>query len=157
MSYCHEDIFLYADVLGSQFNAARLPVTAALGVHLRHEVGAVDPPLKQHFARPRPFLSDKTLHPVCELSKGGSYPSGHSMNGYVYGLALAQMLPNRAEAILARAHAYAQHRVTCGVHYPTDTEASRTLSLVLFGELMSNDKFRAELGQAREELRKGLQ
>lgn len=147
-----ESMFLYASVMGAGFTSGQLPLTAALSAHLRNEVSLVDPPLKASFARPRPFLTDTSLHPVCELSKGGSYPSGHSANGYLYAFVLAQMFPEKSQRLLARADEYAHNRVVCGVHYPTDTEASRRLALILVGTLESSAKFRDEVDHVRIEI-----
>lgn len=151
-----EDIFIFATVLGSRFNATSMPLTAALGVHVRNEAGTVTPLLKAHYARPRPFVADSTLHPVCEQKREPSYPSGHAMVGYLEALTVAQMVPERAADILARADAYAHSRVICGVHYPSDTAASRAAALVEFGALAQNDAFRIGLAQARDETRRVL-
>ena len=151
-----EDIFLYATVLGPKFNGSQLPRTAALSVHLRNDVGVVVPPLKALYQRPRPFLADSSLLPVCEKTTEGSYPSGHASVGYLTGLVLAQMIPEKSAAILARAQAYAEHRITCGVHYPTDLEASHTLASVMLGELSTSPRFQADEEAARHEIRTAL-
>lgn len=148
-----EDIFLYKKVLGPDFNASTLPVLAAISAHLRNDVGVISPPLKARYNRSRPFLVDRSLHPVCEQKTEGSFPSGHSVVGYITGLVLAQMLPERAPAILARAGEYAQNRVVCGVHYPADTDASRTLALAMLGELSASAHFQEDLRAAKDELR----
>lgn len=151
-----ESMFLYANVFGPMFTPAQFPLIAALGVHLRAEVGVVNPPLKVHFGRHRPPYVDKGLHAVCPSIDDGAYPSGHSANGYLYSMVLAQMVPERAPEILQRADDYAHNRVVCGVHFPSDTQASRTLSLVLFGELASTPRFNAEMLRAQTELRSNL-
>lgn len=146
-----EDIFLYATVLGPAFNAASFPKVAALSAHLRNDVGVTSPPLKARFHRPRPFLVDR-LHPVCEQKTEGSFPSGHASVGYLTGLVLAQMVPAKAAAVLSRAADYAHNRVLCGVHYPSDVEASRTLALVMLGELSSSPRFQQDVREATTEL-----
>lgn len=151
-----EDIFIFATVLGSRFNAVSLPLTAALGSHVRNEAGTVTPALKAHYARPRPFVADNTLHPVCDKKREPSYPSGHAVVGYMEALTVAQMVPEQAAAILARADAYAHNRVICGVHYPSDIAASRTAALIEFGALAQSGAFRLELANAREEARRVL-
>ncbi len=62
------------------------------------------------------------------------------------------MIPEKAPAILARAGAYAHNRVVCGVHYPSDVEASRTLALVMLGELSSSARFQQDVREAEAEL-----
>jgi acid phosphatase (class A) len=160
----HEDLFIYANILtnsqnkpvGEVFSAVRLPVTAALSAHMRSDAGLIDNPLKEHFHRLRPYNFDKTLHPVCETNQGFSYPSGHSINGYLYAFALAEMLPEQSARILARAQEYAQHRVVCGVHYPSDIEASRRVASFVFGYLLAQPAFQRDLEAARQEIRGNL-
>ena len=151
-----ESMFAFADVLGPGFRASDLPLTAALSQHLRAESSVINPGLKIAFDRPRPFVNDATVHPVCEMPRTNSYPSGHAMVGYLEAFALAQMLPERSEAILHRAAGYAHNRVVCGVHYPTDVEASRTIALALYGALSTSERFQQELDAARVELRRNL-
>ena len=152
-----EGIFLYETVLGPHFEPSELPATMEFGARLAAEQGAVAGRLKAIFARPRPYQVDKTLHPVCPAkATGNSYPSGHSLVGYLDGLVLAEMLPERREAILARADDYAHNRLVCGVHYASDTEASRRVSYAEFGYLMSLPEFRHDLAVAKAETRAKL-
>lgn len=152
----HEDIFIFAGVLGDTFNAGTLPNTAKLSAHLRNDAGIIDNPLKELFGRPRPYNFDPTLHPVCETNKENSYPSGHSINGYLYAFTLAEMVPEQKDAILRRADEYAFHRVICGSHYVTDTQASRQLASFVFGYLLANARFQEEIGVAARETRQQL-
>ena len=152
-----EDIFIYATVLGARFDEKSLPLTAAFSLHIRGEAGTVTPALKQRWGRPRPFIADAAIHAVCEQKAEPSYPSGHAMVGYLEGFTLAQMLPERSAEILARAREYAENRVVCGVHYPSDTEASRTAALAEFGALSTSPRFQSELAAARAEVRKAFE
>ena len=68
---------------------------------------------------------DPTLHPVCETNKEGFYPS------FLYAYSLAE-IPEKHTEILARADDYARSRIVCGVHYPTDIEASRRAASIVF-------------------------
>jgi acid phosphatase (class A) len=150
----HEEMFLYADVLGSGFTADRFPATARLSARLRRTSGSVDNPLKQAFQRIRPYNFDPTLHPVCETNQEFSYPSGHAVNGYVYAYALAEMLPAYRDRLLARADAYAFNRVLCGVHYTEDVEASRRVAQAIFGALFADGDFQKDMEASRHELAK---
>ena len=76
-----EDIFIFQTLLGVAFKAENLPITAALSAHIRNDSELVDPPLKHLYNRPRPYVFDKELHPICQLSAEPSYPSGHAMLG----------------------------------------------------------------------------
>lgn len=152
----NESIFAFANAVGPGLTSAALPITAALSTHVRHESAVVNPSLKLAFARPRPFVADTALHPVCPKTESNSYPSGHAMVGYLEAYTLAAMLPEHKDAILARARQFAANRVVCGVHYPSDVEASRTVSLALFGSLLTSASFQHELQAARLELRARL-
>ncbi len=152
----HEDIFIYASVLGPQFKPETMPRTADFSAHIRNDAGVVDPPLKALYARPRPYNFDTTLHPVCATNKEGSYPSGHSLNGFLFAYIAAQIVPEKRDAIMARADEYVRHRLVCEAHYASDIEASRQAATFLVGAMMSNARFQKELTAAREETRRQL-
>jgi acid phosphatase (class A) len=152
-----EDIFSYRTVLGAAFTPDTLPLTTALSAHVHNEEGVASAFLKEAFARPRPYQADKTLHPVCKLTDApNSYPSGHSLSGYLLAYTLAEMLPEKKQLILDRADAYAHNRLVCGVHYASDLEASRRTALVVFGNMMAQPKFQHDLKAARTEVREHL-
>jgi acid phosphatase (class A) len=149
----NEDLFLYRTVLGPGFNADALPITAELGVHVKNEQSVAGAALKPVFARPRPYKTDSTLHPVCALTElPNSYPSGHALTGYLEGLTLAELVPARRTEILARADEFAHNRLICGVHYPSDVEASRRVAYIVFGYMMATPRFQRDLAAARAEL-----
>jgi hypothetical protein len=111
------------------------------------------------FRRLRPYHLDPTIRPVCRTTKNQqdySYPSGHGTTGYLEGLVLAEMVPERREGILSRAEDYAYSREVCGVHYPSDEVASRTVAYAMFRIMINNSLFRAELAAATVELRAKL-
>lgn len=152
-----EDIFTYRTVLGGSFKAESLPLTAALSVHVHGEESAVGFGLKKVFARMRPYQADKTLHPVCKLTDAhNSYPSGHSLSGYLLAFTLAEMVPEKKQQILERADDYAHNRLVCGVHYASDLEASRRTAYVVFGAMMANPRFVQDMQAAGVEVRAAL-
>ncbi|MET0183094.1 MAG: phosphatase PAP2 family protein, partial [Caulobacterales bacterium] len=67
-------------------------------------------------------------------------------------LALAEILPSRAQAILERGIDYGQSRIVCGVHYTSDVQAGRLLASATLARLHSDPAFRAALEDARSEL-----
>jgi acid phosphatase (class A) len=152
-----EDIFIYRDVLGSGFSAEALPLTAALGAHVKNDEPFAGNSMKAAYQRPRPYQFDTTLHPVCKTTEEhNSYPSGHTIMGYLEGFTLAEMVPEKRLEILARADDYAHNRLVCGVHYPSDLAASRQVALAAFGYILATPRFQMELAAARQELRKQL-
>jgi acid phosphatase (class A) len=152
-----QDIFVFRTVFGSSFTAENLPILARLSAAIHAEEGIASTPLKTAFARPRPYQADSTLHPVCKVTtEPNSYPSGHALSGYMLAFAMVEIAPEKKSAILARADDYAHNRLVCGVHYPSDLEASRQLAAVIFGSMSTNPVFRKDLGAARDELRARL-
>lgn len=151
-----EDIFIFAPVLGPRFDAAELPLTAALSQHLRDASAVVNPELKLRFGRPRPFVASTQVHPVCEKTASNSFPSGHSMVGTLEALALAQIVPERSQEIFDRLDQYMHNRIVCGVHYPSDVVASRMIASSLFGFIAASPVFQGELASARAEVRAHL-
>jgi acid phosphatase (class A) len=153
----NESLFLYSTVLGPSFTPAAFPLTAALGAHVLNEQSVAGGELKKLFARPRPYQTDKTLHPVCAVTDAPtSYPSGHALTGYLEGLTLAEIIPEKRTQILARADDFAHNRLVCGVHYPSDLEASRRVAYVVFGYMLATPKFQHDLAAARAETRAKL-
>jgi acid phosphatase (class A) len=152
-----QDIFLFKDMLGQNFTASSLPLTAVLSTHIHEDESIVTRPIKAQFSRPRPFQADNTLHPVCMLSqKPDSYPSGHSLSGYLLALTLVQIVPEKREQIMQRADNYAHNRMVCGVHYASDVEASRTIAYAMFGYMLASPRFQKELAAAKAETRSRL-
>jgi len=152
-----ETMFVYADVLGPGFDAARLPLTAAFALRVKNDEGVNATPAKEAFQRVRPYNLDKSLHPVCKTkTKNDSYPSGHTTAGYLAALVLVEMVPEKRDAILARAADYAHNRLVCGVHYPSDVEASKLVAYATHAVMDGNPAFQAELKAATQELRQAL-
>jgi acid phosphatase (class A) len=152
-----EDMFAFKNVFGAGFTPEALPVTAALGDHVKNEQSVAGAALKLVFKRPRPYQTDATLHPVCALTEvPNSYPSGHGLTGYLEALTLAEIVPEKRVEILARADDYAHNRLVCGVHYPSDEEASRKVAYVVFGYMLATPRFQRDLAAAKAETRAKL-
>ena len=64
----NESLFLFQGVLGPNFSADALPLTADLGKHVKNEQSVAGSVLKAAFFAPAALPdTDKTLHPVCAL------------------------------------------------------------------------------------------
>jgi acid phosphatase (class A) len=154
-----ESIFLFADILGPKFNRASLPHTALLSDHVKGNESVIVNPGKKFFRRPRPYHFDATIHTICKATENRedfSYPSGHGTTGYLEGLVLAMMLPEKRDAIFARADDYAHSREVCGAHYSSDEAASKAIAYAMIGVMANHLQFKAELEAARTELRAEL-
>jgi len=149
-----EDIFIYRTVLGADFIAQSLPLTAALSAHVHGDEPIASDELKKMYARPRPYQVDTTLNPVCKTTtQHNAYPSGHALSGYLLALTLAEMVPEKSTEILARADDYAHNRLVCGVHVASDLEASRRIAYAMFGSMLEEPRFQQDLAAARAETR----
>jgi acid phosphatase (class A) len=146
---------------GHPISADRAPALVHLLDRAIADVNAVAFPAKDHFARPRPFQRlhlrrvcgmDHLPAPSPDATGGSSYPSGHSTWGWTTAMVLARVDPSRSEALMARAAEYAESRLVCGVHYPTDIAAGHAVAAAVVGELDGNAAFRADLERARAEM-----
>jgi acid phosphatase (class A) len=154
-----EDIFIFKNVMGDKFTAEALPLTALLSTHVHGDEGLIVNPAKKFFHRLRPYHFDSSLKPVCKTNPDSTdygYPSGHSVTGYLEALVLTMMVPEKRDAILARADDYAHSRVVCGVHYPSDVVASKSVAYAMIGIIMNNPQFQKELESAKAEIHRAL-
>jgi acid phosphatase (class A) len=78
---------------------------------------------KRRFNRPRPSQVCPTLFPPVAVPNHGSYPAGHALIGQLTSLCLAEVVPNRAPALLELARRAASNRVIAGLHYQSDCDA----------------------------------
>jgi acid phosphatase (class A) len=150
-----ESMFFFRTIFGATFTREHLPKTAILSDRLRANEVAVNDAVKTAFARNRPNMEDPTLHPVCD-GNNKAYISGHAMNGYVEGLALAAALPEYHDAIHKRMNEYAFNRLVCGVHYPADIEGSKRIAYAMTAIIVNNADFQRDFAAAREELRRAF-
>jgi acid phosphatase (class A) len=147
-------VFRFKDAVDSdRFAEANLPLTTALFKKVTEDEGLVIGPVKDAFARPRPFVLEPRLNPLIEKSTSASYPSGHATWGYAVGAVLADMLPERRAEIMERAQEYAFNRVIAGVHYPTDVQAGALAGAAFAAMLFASPQFRKEEAAAAAELR----
>ena len=140
---------------GLALEPATAPATYRLLARVAADAETVGHRAKGEFRRPRPFVEIGgaiCVAPEAWLKKSYSYPSGHATYSWAAGLALEEAEPDRATAIMARARAYGESRVVCGVHYPSDIQAGRTLAGALFSALQADPAFQADLAAARAEL-----
>jgi acid phosphatase (class A) len=152
----HQNWRLYVSTLGRRFDLANLPATAKVLTLVQQDNTVVVQAAKSAFRRMRPWAADRTLK-GCAISPKddpySSYPSGHSDVGYALGVTLAYLMPDKAQAILARANDYAFSRMVCGMHFRSDTTAGQALATALTLDMLHSPKMRAYLAAARAELK----
>ena len=110
---------------------------------------------KAYYHRMRPFemyeehlLSTET---EAELSGEGSYPSGHTVRGWLAALLLAEINPARADTIFARGWMYGESRVIEGAHWQSDVDASRVAASIGYAALQTSPAFREQMERAKAE------
>ncbi|WP_436874551.1 acid phosphatase [Kosakonia sacchari] len=165
-------LYFVADALGPKLGKAFLTAydkgelgkAAALIKATEISTGAA----KKHFDYKRPFLiPGNTIHLVPDdvvikdnkayTADGGSFPSGHTNTGYTDSLLMAEMLPERFEALMTRGARYGYSRVVLGVHYPLDVMGSRMVAQRNVAHFLSDAAYRAMFNEARDQLRAALE
>jgi acid phosphatase (class A) len=120
------------------------------------DVGLSTYAAKNHYQRTRPFVvhNEATCLPSDEaaLRGDGSYPSGHSALGWGWALVLAEIDPERADAILQRGRDFGQSRLVCEAHWQSDIDAGRVIAAATVARLHADDAFRSDLEAARAEV-----
>jgi acid phosphatase (class A) len=147
---------IYSCAVGAPITEAETPKLYMLLRRALADGGAATGAAKRHYKRTRPFVefSEGSCSPGDEayLKNDGSYPSGHSSLGWTWALLLAELAPDRDDAILARGFAYGQSRVVCGVHWQSDVNAGRVVGSGVVARLHNDPTFRADFDAARQEL-----
>ncbi len=143
----------FACALGMKLTAQTAPALARL-LDRAGTSGVVDP-VKQFYRAPRPYIG--TRAPICQartahLAGNGDYPSGHAAGGWMEALILAELVPDRATAILARGRAFGESRVICGAHSLSAVEAGWMAGAAATAALHGSPAFRADLEAARGEM-----
>ena len=116
---------------------------------------------KIHYNRKRPFVAandNETCYPKDQekLREDGSYPSGHSAYGWAWALILAEMVPEKADAIIQRGYQFGQNRIVCGMHWQSDVNAGRVVAAAVVAQLHTNPDFKAQFGAAQKEVQAAL-
>ncbi len=152
------NMFPFHTVFGDWFNEKSLPATRQLSLHVCVVANALAGEMKKMFNRPRPYVEDPTLQPVCpHQSLNSSYPSGHSITGYLEALTLIEILPQKRAQLLERANEFAQNRLVCGVHHRSDIVAGRAIAYKIFDQLKAVPAYQKDVEAARRELEAKLE
>nr|WP_301300164.1 phosphatase PAP2 family protein [Pseudomonas chlororaphis] len=113
-------------------------------------------PAKHSYGRPRPYEASALVKPVLPPPEGDSYPSGHSMNGYLNATLLSMALPEKRNELFSRAQINADSRVIAGVHFPSDLEGGKISAAVLAARLLDDPRAAADFEAVKQEIRGAL-
>ena len=144
-----------ACALGVELTPQNAPKTLAMIAKVGPDASLMTNRPKNIYKRPRPYLRD--AGDICvartpDLARSPDYPSGHNTWSWAVGLIFAELVPDRAVPILARARAFGENRLVCGVHSLSAVEAGRDNGAILVAALHGSAQFRADLEAARTEI-----
>jgi acid phosphatase (class A) len=141
----------FAPIIGDALEAGKLPVTRTFLKRVQKDADGVVTDAKNYWKRPRPYVADPTLL-MGKVQKSFSYPSGHSTESMTLALVLAELFPDKHDALVAEAREIGWHRVEIARHYPTDIFAGRVLAQAIVSDMKKNPDFQKDLAAARAEI-----
>jgi acid phosphatase (class A) len=153
----HFTVFDFAEVVGPGFSRQNLPITDGffkrVGADQRFFVDAA----KKAFGRLHPAFVDPSLTPSLHYSTTGSYPSGHTTEAALVAMVLAEIFPEKREAILRRGAEISYQTVIGGVTYPSDYRAGQLAGEIIATTMMRSPDFIRDLAAAQAEARAAVE
>jgi acid phosphatase (class A) len=140
---------LFSAAAGVDLSSRHFALTRALLEAAAKDAGRVGWELKQHFRRPRPFLTDARIKPAVERDPSFSYPSGHGVWGVVTAAVLAELAPDRQQGLLEFGRQLGNDRVLAGVHNPSDVAGAQRLGAALVAQWLAEPAHRLRLDEVR--------
>jgi len=144
-------IFNFTPAIGDFFQPGKFPKTEAFFERVQTQAETVTDNAKNYYKRPRPYTIDPSLANG-KLEKSYSYPSGHSTESMVLALVLADLFPDKHDAIIAKARNIGWHRVEIARHYMTDIYAGRVLAQAIVREMKTNSDFQKDFAGVQAEM-----
>jgi acid phosphatase (class A) len=142
----------FAEAIGPAFQPDKLPKTVALFDEIQKEAEGVVDGGKVHWQRLRPYQVDPADLHHTEKKPSFSYPSGHSTRSTVTALLLADLFPDKRDAILAEGRQIGWDRVMLGRHYETDIFGGRVLGQAIVRQLHDNPTFEHDFAEVKAEI-----
>ncbi len=149
-----KNVSFFADVIPN-FDINKLPVTRAVFESIRFNENYEVEVFKKYFLRKRPTQIDDKIKPCVRADAEDlfeSYPSGHTTMAYSMGIILANLIPEKASQIMERSRKYANNRVFCGSHFPSDVVAGQVLGSLVALSMLENSEFKIRLEESKQEL-----
>lgn len=162
-SQYRQNLFFIGHSIGTWFNPEQLPLTADLMAKVWQDASFFIWSFKYKYARVRPYVLEPALNNL-EETNWAAYPSGHAANSYINAYIYAALAPEFSDLFLKDAYDMAHSREILGVHFPSDSEASRILAQQFVTKLFANAAFLKEFeivkqewkGNAREDFSKPI-
>lgn len=138
---------------------ATMAILRRAGTDLAPAVSAA----KAYYKRPRPFTTDnggKGGGKACDPESardggkalGFAYPSGHSAVGWMWGLILSDIRPERSARLLKFGKDTGDLRLACRVHWLSDVQGGRLLATALYQQIADRADYHADVDKAKLEL-----
>jgi acid phosphatase (class A) len=86
-----------------------------------------------------------------EETNWAAYPSGHSANSYINAYIYQELAPEFTDVFIKDAYDMAHSREIIGVHFPSDSEASRVFARQFVNKLFENAQFKKEFELVKKE------
>jgi len=137
-------------VMGEHVTVENYPATAQLMRGITKDMRIMEFTVKYHLMRPRPYHLEPKLNPLARISSP-SYASGHTLWAYIQAFAWSELIPEKRKEFLDVAYEVGESREIMGIHYPSDEEAARILAHKMLTAMLSNEEFRQDLKNAKQE------
>lgn len=144
------NLFFIGRSVGTWFNPDNLPITADFMARVWQDASYFIWSLKFKYARIRPYVVDSRLKNL-EQTDWAAYPSGHAANSYINAYIYQELAPEFTDFFIKDAYDMAHSREILGVHYPSDSEASRIFARQFVNMLFENKKFLEDFNKVKEE------
>lgn len=145
-----KNLFHIGRSIGSWFNPDNLPLTANLMANVWRDASYFIWSYKFKYLRIRPYKLEPALKNL-EETDWAAYPSGHAANSYINAYIYQELAPEFIDVFLKDAYDMAHSREIIGVHYPSDSEASRIFARQFVNKLFQSEKFQEDFRAVREE------
>lgn len=151
----------FSEAFGLTVTRESMPETWLLLARSRESFGSSGSnEAKRYYMRTRPFVyfESHTLTPDDEgwLRTNYSYPSGHTANYFGIAYILAELRPERAEALQRRAEQGGISRLIVGAHWASDVAAGKMVAASVYEYLKRNPEYREQFRKAEAEVRQAL-
>lgn len=144
------NLFQIGRSIGNWFSPEGLPLTADFIANVWQDANYFIWSLKYKYARVRPYVLESDLINL-EDTDWAAYPSGHAANSYINAYIYQELAPEFTDVFIKDAYDMAHSREIIGVHFPSDSEASRIFARQFVNRLLSNKKFLADLELIKKE------
>jgi acid phosphatase (class A) len=141
----------FNDIMPEWFATEDLPKLKILFKRVGKEAGGPVDAAKDCFKRDRPYVEDSRIEPIGKKDREFAYPSGHSTRGTLYALFLAEIEPDKSDALIERGREIGWNRVIGGMHHPSDIAAGRVLGRAIARALFRSEDFLTELERVKQE------